>query len=211
MKFALKAATAMCVVAMAVGTAHAQAPGYETPKTTWGAPDLQGFWNNTSITSLQRPGGVDKLVLSPAEADRMVNRNMLVVLTKEDESTNGEDPNNTKLLEDVEGMVLHDILSTGAGGHPDHLGTYALSDDRVSIIPLRYRSRVDVHDLVAGCLADRRLTPYHELAPHPDFRPFCILMFIKKFPGHRAADFLNPLHLTVDGLLQHVIDHLEVP
>ena len=100
MKFALKAATALCVIAMAAGAAHAQAPGYETPKTTWGAPDLQGFWNNTSITSLQRPGGVDKLVLSPAEADRMVNRNMLVVLTKEDESTNGEDPNNTKLLED---------------------------------------------------------------------------------------------------------------
>lgn len=100
MKFALKAATAMCVVAMAVGTAHAQEPGYETPKTTWGVPDLQGFWNNTSITSLQRPGGVDKLVLTPAEADRMVNRNMLVVLTKEDESTNGQDPNNTKILED---------------------------------------------------------------------------------------------------------------
>jgi hypothetical protein len=100
MKFVLKAATAMCVVAMAAGTAHAQAPGYETPKTTWGAPDLQGFWNNTSITSLQRPGGVDKLVLTPAEADRMVNRNMLVVLSKEDASTNGQDPNNTKILED---------------------------------------------------------------------------------------------------------------
>lgn len=100
MKFALKAATALCAIAMAAGTAHAQAPGYEPPKTTWGAPDLQGFWNNTSITSLQRPGGVDKLVLSPAEADRMVNRNMLVVLSKEDASTNGQDPNNTKILED---------------------------------------------------------------------------------------------------------------
>jgi len=100
MKFYLKAATALCAMAMAAGTAHAQAPGYETPKTTWGAPDLQGFWNNTSITSLQRPGGVDKLVLSPTEADRMVNRNMLVVLSKADDATNGDDPNNTKILED---------------------------------------------------------------------------------------------------------------
>ncbi len=100
MKFYLKAATALCAIAMAAGTAHAQAPGYVTPKTTWGAPDLQGFWNNTSITSLQRPGGVDKLVLSPTEADRMVNRNMLVVLSKADDATNGEDPNNTKILED---------------------------------------------------------------------------------------------------------------
>lgn len=100
MKFYLKAATALCAIAMAAGTAHAQAPGYVTPKTTWGAPDLQGFWNNTSITSLQRPGGIDKLVLSPSEADRMVNRNMLVVLSKQDDATNGEDPNNTKILED---------------------------------------------------------------------------------------------------------------
>ncbi len=100
MKQWLRAATALCAVAFAAGTAHAQAAGYETLKTSWGAPDLQGFWNNTSITSLQRPGGVDKLVLSPAEADRMVNRNMLVVLSKEDASTNGQDPNNTKMLED---------------------------------------------------------------------------------------------------------------
>ena len=64
MKFYLKAATALCAIAMAAGTAHAQAPGYDTPKTTWGAPDLQGFWNNTSITSLQRPGGVDGLSTS---------------------------------------------------------------------------------------------------------------------------------------------------
>ena len=100
MKFYLKAATALCAMAMAAGAAHAQEPGYTPPKTTWGAPDLQGFWNNTSITSLQRPGGIDKLVLNQAEADRMVSRNMLVVLSKADDATNGDDPNNTKILED---------------------------------------------------------------------------------------------------------------
>jgi hypothetical protein len=100
MKHWLRAATALCVIAAAAGAAHAQAPGYETPKTSWGVPDLQGYWNNTSITSLQRPGGVDKLVLNQTEADRMVNRNILVVLSKEDAATNGQDPNNTKMLED---------------------------------------------------------------------------------------------------------------
>ena len=97
---ALAGVTLGCV-AMTSGAALAEsAPGYVLPKTAWGAPDLQGFWNNTSITSLQRPGGVDKLVLTPAEADRVVNRNMLIVLTKEDQSRDGEDPNNIDILKD---------------------------------------------------------------------------------------------------------------
>src|SRR5690606_33882059 len=52
-----------CALALS-GVAVAESEqGYSIPRTAWGAPDLQGFWNNTSITSLQRPGGVDKLVL----------------------------------------------------------------------------------------------------------------------------------------------------
>lgn len=97
----LMAGVALACAALMGGAALAEtAPGYVTPRTSWGAPDLQGFWNNTSITSLQRPGGVDKLVLNEAEANRVVNRNMLIVLTKDDNSTNGQDPNNTKILED---------------------------------------------------------------------------------------------------------------
>ncbi len=101
MKTKLLAATALCVAAvLGAGAASAQAPGYTTPKTTWGAPDLQGFWNNTSITSLQRSPDAKTLVVNEKEAQRLVNRNMLIVLTKEDESTAGTDPNNTKILED---------------------------------------------------------------------------------------------------------------
>jgi hypothetical protein len=74
--------------------------GYAVPKTVWGAPDLQGFWNNTSLTSLQRSPDAKSLAVSEKEAERLANRNMLVVLTKEDNSTNGQDPNNTKVLED---------------------------------------------------------------------------------------------------------------
>lgn len=97
----LMAGVALACAALMGGAAVADtAPGYVTPKTSWGAPDLQGFWNNTSITSLQRPGGVDKLVLNETEANRVVNRNILVVLTKEDDAREGQDPNNTKILED---------------------------------------------------------------------------------------------------------------
>jgi hypothetical protein len=74
--------------------------GYKAPKTKWGAPDLQGFWNNTSLTSLSRNNGAASLRLTEQQADRIVNRNILVVLTKEDDARSGQDPNNTKILED---------------------------------------------------------------------------------------------------------------
>jgi hypothetical protein len=74
--------------------------GYKAPMTKWGAPDLQGFWNNTSLTSLSRGGDTKSLRVSEREAERLANRNVLVVLTKQDIATAGEDPNNTKILED---------------------------------------------------------------------------------------------------------------
>jgi hypothetical protein len=38
------------------------------PRTADGRPDLQGFWTNVSVTSLQRPGNVAKLVMTLEEA-----------------------------------------------------------------------------------------------------------------------------------------------
>jgi len=66
-KTKLLAATALCIAAvLGAGVAAAQGAeqGYATPKTKWGAPDLQGFWNNTSVTSMQRPGDAKSLVVS---------------------------------------------------------------------------------------------------------------------------------------------------
>jgi hypothetical protein len=124
MKTKLLAATALGCAALLGMTAFAQTPaaapqataaaapatnanngqtseaGYKVPRTAWGAPDLQGFWNNTSITSMQRSPDAKALTVSQKEAERLVNRNILVVLSKDDNATNGQDPNNTKLLED---------------------------------------------------------------------------------------------------------------
>jgi hypothetical protein len=41
---------------------------YAPPKTSWGVPDLQGVWTNSSITKLTRPAGIRSLVLTPEEA-----------------------------------------------------------------------------------------------------------------------------------------------
>jgi hypothetical protein len=74
--------------------------GYVAPKTKWGAPDLQGYWNNTSLTGLSRGGDAKALRVSEREAERLANRNVLVVLSKDDEAQGGKDPNNLDLLKD---------------------------------------------------------------------------------------------------------------
>ena len=84
-----------------VGVASAQhADGYTPPKTRWGAPDLQGFWNSTSITSLQRPAGVEKLVVSELEGRAIVNDNPLIIITQQEAEAHGSDPNDTSILND---------------------------------------------------------------------------------------------------------------
>ncbi|RYY91722.1 MAG: hypothetical protein EON61_27385, partial [Alphaproteobacteria bacterium] len=74
MKTKLLAATALCIAAMlgaGVAAAQVSEAGYSAPKTKWGAPDLQGFWNNTSVTGMQRPGDAKSLVVTEQEAERL--------------------------------------------------------------------------------------------------------------------------------------------
>jgi hypothetical protein len=52
---------------LAVATAGAQGP--RTPRTTWGDPDLQGFWSNATLTPLQRAAELGgKAFFTPEEA-----------------------------------------------------------------------------------------------------------------------------------------------
>ena len=41
---------------------------YKAPRTSFGDPDLQGLWTNASITTLERPGSISRLVVSAEEA-----------------------------------------------------------------------------------------------------------------------------------------------
>ena len=58
-------AAILCAAAL---TAAALAKAYETPRTDFGHPDLQGTWTNATITALERPDQFDRLVLTEAEA-----------------------------------------------------------------------------------------------------------------------------------------------
>ena len=63
----LRVWSAIAAFGAAAGAA-ASAAAYEAPRTAYGAPDLQGVWTNATITTLERPDGVDTLVLTPEQA-----------------------------------------------------------------------------------------------------------------------------------------------
>jgi hypothetical protein len=84
MGIALRFLVSAASVALAFGpVALAQsAPGYVVPKTSWGEPDLQGTWTNTSITKMQRPPQHKTLVIPPDEAKRIAETDYYVVRTE---------------------------------------------------------------------------------------------------------------------------------
>jgi hypothetical protein len=86
MRTRLLASAVLVTVAMiAAPSVTAQAGAtYQKPKTSWGAPDLQGFWSNTSLTNMQRPASVDKLVMNEEEADRLARRNVYSAVAREE-------------------------------------------------------------------------------------------------------------------------------
>src|SRR5437016_3487792 len=71
-------AASLVLVAVALMPVHsgAQAPRskdgaaqWKQPKTSWGDPDIQGIWNNVTLTPLERPAEFkDKATLTPQEA-----------------------------------------------------------------------------------------------------------------------------------------------
>ena len=67
MKLLLSAAMALAIAA----PAFAQTPAYSPPRTPDGKPDLQGFWSNVSLTSLERSGQFKSLVIPAEDAKRL--------------------------------------------------------------------------------------------------------------------------------------------
>ena len=58
-----------CLALAALVLLPTAAPGQTTPRTPWGDPDLQGVWNNGTVTPLERPAQfADKEFLTEAEA-----------------------------------------------------------------------------------------------------------------------------------------------
>ena len=69
--------TLASAVVFALSATAANAAEWKAPRTSWGAPDLQGTWTNASLTSLERDASFkDKAYLTPAEADDYERNNL---------------------------------------------------------------------------------------------------------------------------------------
>ena len=63
----------VAAVFLAASVPSAQQPSaYKAPRTPDGQLDLQGFWTNSTYTSLERPDGVTKTHYTPEEAEAAI-------------------------------------------------------------------------------------------------------------------------------------------
>ena len=86
-------ATGLCVApiaAFAAPDAKAAATAYKAPRTSFGQPDLMGFWSNSSLTPLNRPAKLGaQAVYSEAEVKKME----AAVVEEVEEGNKPTDPN----------------------------------------------------------------------------------------------------------------------
>jgi hypothetical protein len=78
----MRVGAGLAVLVVALWPAAMAQEAYQAPKTSWGVPDLQGNWTNSSVTKLTRMAGVDKLVLTPEEAHAIETKDFNNARTK---------------------------------------------------------------------------------------------------------------------------------
>lgn len=85
-------AVLMAFLAVTLGLASIppQAVEYAVPRMSYGVPDLQGVWTNATITTLERPQDIAKLVLTEAEAT-VIEQNRQAFYDAYDEPTANAD------------------------------------------------------------------------------------------------------------------------
>ncbi len=71
------------------------AADYKAPRTRFGAPSLEGMWNNSSITTLERPASISTLVMTEDQAAAL-ERRAATVNANGDMPTNPDAPPPTK-------------------------------------------------------------------------------------------------------------------
>ena len=86
MKYSSILASVACAIALAPAALAQAEPAYSPPKTSWGAPDLQGYWSTASLTNMARPAGATSLIVSEAERAKLFNQNIYTRVAKEEAS-----------------------------------------------------------------------------------------------------------------------------
>ncbi|MEQ1920236.1 MAG: hypothetical protein ABL955_13665 [Elusimicrobiota bacterium] len=84
MKYSSIIASVICVLAGAPMALAQAAPNYTPPKTSWGVPDLQGFFTKASLTTMTRPAGATGLIVTQEERNKLFNGNIYTRVAKEE-------------------------------------------------------------------------------------------------------------------------------
>ena len=63
---------ALLAILLMPASGYAQSDAYRVPRTEHGHPDFQGVWGTAFLTPLERPDGVTDLIVSPAQAEKLV-------------------------------------------------------------------------------------------------------------------------------------------
>ncbi len=147
------------------------AAGYETARTSWGAPDLGGFWTNTSLTAMQRPAGAEKLVLDEKEADALTRKNVYSAAEREESGASSiDEASSKKLLSDGNASRAYNRYWMDPGSsYAKVKGEY-----RSSWVTYPANGRIPYTD--AGVRANTRSTSFDdfEIRPLPER---CIMSF----------------------------------
>ena len=87
----MKLAIVLLVLLCSGMSQMACAESWRAPRLPWGEPDLQGAWNSSTLTGLERFKGIDDLVLTEAQARELEHRDA-VLMTDIDNLPEGDLP-----------------------------------------------------------------------------------------------------------------------
>lgn len=96
MRYSSILASVLCVLATAPAALAQAGQAYTPPETSWGAPDIQGFFSSASLTSMQRPAGATGLIVSQEERDKLHAGNIYTRVAKEEAGASQVDEKSSK-------------------------------------------------------------------------------------------------------------------
>jgi hypothetical protein len=199
-------AVAMSSALLACSALQAAEKGnWSPPRTPEGKPVISGVWSNASVTNLQRPPGVTKLVVTREEAAALVKANPFQRLIEAD---NEPSDLNDNLLEDKNADRGYNAFWVDPGNFLASInGEYRTSwivEPTNGQMPLSDAGRA----LVKQARAAREATLYHgpEALPLPER---CLI----SFSGASGPGMLNPMYNNNYQIVQTpqaVLIHVEM-
>ena len=81
----------LCLIAVALAVAQTPEDASRTSRTSWGAPDLSGYWEYRTTTPLQRPEAfADKTALTPEEEAAYLKERLPAIRRERDLQLNAD-------------------------------------------------------------------------------------------------------------------------